>query len=95
MNTDVLRKLLVASVSTLSLGIAAFVLLRTDITLAKWSGLLWFLAMGLYLFAAPMLGLTTYLGGALIKPTDHPALRLSTILMGAACIVTSLYFFLA
>lgn len=64
MNTNALRKLLVASASTLSLGIAVFVLHQTEITLAKWSGLLWFLVMGIYLFANPT---TIHL-----SPEHHP-----------------------
>lgn len=64
-------------------------------TLAKWSGYLFFLAIGLYLFSAPLLGHKTYLGGAVITPTDHPALRVGTSALGAFAIALAVYFFLS
>lgn len=89
------RLLVVLCVFLLSSTAAAFALVDTGMNLAKWSGYLSFLAIGLYLFSAPLLGQKTYLGGAIVTPTDHLALRVSVSAIGASAIALAIYFLLS
>ena len=89
------RLLVVVCVFFLSGAAAAFALVDTGMNLAKWSGYLLFLGIGLYLFSAPLLGQKTYLGGAIVTPTDHLVLRVFTSAIGASAIALAIYFFFA